>query len=272
MIPNPGKSRRRLIALAVLVCVLLLFAVVQQAFNLSPFLRDPESQTTLFMWAFASLNVILLLTFILILLRHLLKLYFEQKSQRPGSRFHRKLLLSFLGVALLPGVFMSFFAYSVVNRNLDKWFSSPLDQAFEPVGLGEIAGQVEKDASQRAVLTARLLAGHPRVQSLWNASGPEDVRELERIARQLDVPFAVVLDGSGSPLLAYRDGRTYLPTDSSFPEMIRPLEAVRKDAAGQPPPRRRSTRCGPFPGKKAPRRTGRSSPCCWPGLEASREA
>ena len=233
MIPNPGKSRRRLIALAVLVCVLLLFAVVQQAFNLSPILRDPESQTTLFMWAFASLNVILLLTFILILLRHLVKLYFEQKSQRPGSHFHRKLLLSFLGVALLPGVFMSFFAYSVVNRNLDKWFSSPLDQAFEPVGLGELAGQVEKDASQRAVLTARLLAGHPHVQSLWNASGPENVPELERIARQLEVPFAVILDGSGSPLLAYRDGRTYLPTDSRFPEMVRPLEAVRKGAAGR---------------------------------------
>ena len=233
MTPNPGKSRRRLIPLAVAVCVLLLFAVVQQAFNLSPILSDPGSQTTLFLLAFASLNVILLLTLILVLLRHLLKLYFEHKSQRPGSRFHRKLLLSFLGVALLPGVFMSFFAFSVVNRNLDKWFSSPLDQAFEPVSVGEIARQVEKDASQRAVFTARFLARHPDVQSLWTAPGPEDVQKLERIARQLDVPFAVVLDRSGGPLLAYRDGRTYLPADSRFAEMVRPLDAVVKDAAGQ---------------------------------------
>ena len=165
-----------------LVCVLLLFAVVQQAFNLSPILSDPESQTTLFLWAFASLNVILLLTFILILLRHLLKLYFEQPSQRPGSRFHRKLLLSFLGVALVPGVFMSFFAFAVVNRNLDKWFSSPLDQAFEPLGIGEIARQVERDASQRAVSTARFLARHPDLQRLWIAPAKDGVRDLERIA------------------------------------------------------------------------------------------
>ena len=233
MTPNPGKSRRRLIPLAVAVCVLLLFAVVQQAFNLSPILSDPGSQTTLFLWAFASLNVILLLTLILVLLRHLLKLYFEHKSQRPGSRFHRKLLLSFLGVALLPGVFMSFFAYSVVNRNLDKWFSSSLDQAFEPVGVGEIARQVEKDASQRAVFTARFLARHPDVQSLWTAPGPDGIQKLERIARQLEVDFAVVLDRSGGPLLAYRDGRTYLPADSRFAEMVRPLESVVKQSAGR---------------------------------------
>lgn len=232
MTPKSGKSRKRLIPLAVLVCVLLLFAVVQQAFNLSPILSDPESQTTLFLWAFTSLNVILLLTFILILLRHLLKLYFEQRNQRPGSRFHRKLLLSFLGVALVPGVFMSFFAYAVVNRNLDKWFSSPLDQAFEPVGIGEIARQVEREASQRAVSTARFLAGHPDLQKLWAVPALDGVRELESLARQLEVPFAVVLDRSGDPLLAYRNGRAYFPTDSRFPEMVRPLDVVGHNPSG----------------------------------------
>lgn len=233
MKPKSGKSKRSIIPLAVLVCVLLLFAVAQQAFNLSPIFSDPESQTTLFLWAFTSLNVILLLTLILILLRHLLKLYFEQKNQRPGSRFHRKLLFSFLGVALVPGVFMYFFAYAVVNRNLDKWFSSPLDQAFEPVGIGELAQQVERDASQRAVSTARFLVRHPDIQSLWNASGPEGIQELERIALQLEIPFAVVLDRAGDPLLAYRNGQTYLPTDSRFSEMVRPLEVVAKNLSGQ---------------------------------------
>ena len=233
MTPKSGKSRKRLIPLAVLVCVLLLFAVVQQAFNLSPILSDPESQTTLFLWAFTSLNVILLLTFILILLRHLLKLTFEQRNQRPGARFHRKLLLSFLGVALVPGVFMSFFAYAVVNRNLDKWFSSPLDQAFEPVGIGEIARQVEEDASQRAVLTARFLSGHPSLQGLWTSQAGDGLHELERLARQLEIPFAVVLDRSGAPLAAYREGRTFLPTDSRFAEMVRPLDGVGENLSGR---------------------------------------
>ena len=234
MTTSPNKSRKRLIPLAVLVCGLLLFAVVQQAFNLSPFLSDPESQTTLPLWvAFASLNVILLLTLILILLRHLLKLYFEQKSQRLGSRFQRKLLLSFLGVALVPGVFMSFFAYAVLHRNLDKWFSSPLDQAFEPARVGEIARQVEQDATQGAVLKARFLAKHPEVQSVWTSSSQGAVKDLGRIARQLQVPFVVFFGRSGRTLLAYRDGRSYSPTDPRFQEIVRPLDLVRKDHSGQ---------------------------------------
>ena len=230
---NPDKSRKKLILLAVLVCVLLLFAIVQQAFNLSPILSDPESQTTLFLWAFASLNVILLLTFILILLRHLLRLYFEQKSQRLGSRFQWKLLLSFLGVALVPGVFMSFFAYAVLHRNLDKWFSSPLDQALEPVGVSEIARQVEKDSTQGAVLKARFLARHPDLQSVWASSSQGASQDLETIARQLQIPFVVVFDQSGRALLAYGEGRTYRPTDPRFQEIVRPLETVRNDHQGQ---------------------------------------
>ncbi len=234
MAASPVKSRKRLIPLAVLVCVLLIFAVGQQAFNLSPILSDPESQTTLFLWGpFASLNVILLLTFILILLRHLLRLYFEQKNQRLGSRFQRKLLLSFLGVALVPGVFMSFFAYAVLHRNLDKWFSSPLDQALEPLGVDEIARQVEKDATRGAVLKARFLARHPDVQSVWTSSGPDAAEDLGRTARQLQVPFAVVFDRSGRALLAYREGRTYPPADPRFPEIVRPLDFVSKDHPGQ---------------------------------------
>ena len=227
---SPKKSRRRLISLAVVVCVLLLFAIFQQAFNLSPFFGDPESQTTLFLWAFASLNVILLLTCSLILLRQLLKLYFEQKDQRLGSRFQSKLLLSFLGLAFVPGVFMSFFAYVVVHRNLDKWFSLPMDQLQEPVG--KIVTQVEHDAAQGTILRASLLAKHPVVQKLWTSTSPEAVQNLTELFQDLNVHFLVLFDQSGSAILAYRDSKPYLPTTSGFRDILQPLDSVPKDPRG----------------------------------------
>lgn len=227
---SPKKSRKRLIFLAVVVCVLLLFAIFQQAFNLSPFFGDPESQTTLFLWAFASLNVILLLTCSLILLRQLLKLYFEQKGQRLGSRFQSKLLLSFLGLAFIPGVFMSFFAYVVVHRNLDKWFSLPMDQVQEPVG--KIVTQVEHDAAQGTILRARLLAKHSVVQKLWTSTSPGAVENLTQLFQDLNVHFLVLFDRSGSAILAYRDSRPYFPTTSGFQEVLRPLDLLPKDPRG----------------------------------------
>ena len=214
----PRKSKKRVIFLAGLVCVLLLFAIAQQAFNLSPFVGEPESQTALFLWAFASLNVILLLICSLVLLRQLLKLYFEQKSQQVGSRFRNKLLLSFVGLAFIPGVFMSFFAYAVVHRNLDKWFSPPMDQAQQAVS--EIGNLAERGFSEAAVLKARLLASHFDSQEAKNESVEFKAEKLVSLASELEVTFFVIFDSFGSPKVAYRKESLYLPRNPFFGNFI----------------------------------------------------
>ena len=227
----PRKSKKRVIFLAGLVCVLLLFAIAQQAFNLSPFVGEPESQTALFLWAFASLNVILLLICSLVLLRQLLKLYFEQKSQQVGSRFRNKLLLSFVGLAFIPGVFMSFFAYAVVHRNLDKWFSPPMDQAQQAVS--EIGNLAEKGFSESAVLKARLLASHFDGQEVKNESVEFKAKKLVNLASELKVTFFVIFDSFGSPKVAYRKESLYLPRNPFFGEIIQPITNFQKLSKGQ---------------------------------------
>ena len=227
----PRKSKKRVIFLAGLVCVLLLFAIAQQAFNLSPFVGEPESQTALFLWAFASLNVILLLICSLVLLRQLLKLYFEQKSQQVGSRFRNKLLLSFVGLAFIPGVFMSFFAYAVVHRNLDKWFSPPMDQAQQAVS--EIGNLAEKGFSESAVLKARLLASHFDGQEVKNESVEFKAKKLANLASELKVTFFVIFDSFGSPKVAYRKESLYLPRNPFFGEIIQPITNFQKLSKGQ---------------------------------------
>lgn len=227
----PRKSKKRVILLAALVCILLLFAIAQQAFNLSPFVGEPESQTALFLWAFASLNVILLLICSLVLLRQLLKLYFEQKSQQVGSRFRNKLLLSFVGLAFIPGVFMSFFAYAVVHRNLDKWFSPPMDQAQQAVS--EIGNLAERGFSEAAVLKARLLASHFDSQEAKNESVEFKAEKLVSLASELEVTFFVIFDSFGSPKVAFEKESLYFPQNPFFGEIIQPITNFRKLSKGQ---------------------------------------
>ena len=227
----PRKSKKRVILLAALVCILLLFAIAQQAFNLSPFVGEPESQTALFLWAFASLNVILLLICSLVLLRQLLKLYFEQKSQQVGSRFRNKLLLSFVGLAFIPGVFMSFFAYAVVHRNLDKWFSPPMDQAQQAVS--EIGNLAERGFSEAAVLKARLLASHFDSQEAKNESVEFKAEKLVSLASELEVTFFVIFDSFGSPKVACKKESLYFPQNPFFGEIIQPITSFRKLSKGQ---------------------------------------
>ena len=88
-----------------------MFAVLQQTQNLSPyFSTPPDRNTVLLLWALTSLNVILLVICTLILLRNLLKLYFERRSHQLGSKFRTKLVFAFTGLSMIPAVFMALFA------------------------------------------------------------------------------------------------------------------------------------------------------------------
>src|SRR5438093_8242203 len=158
---NTNRSHKRkavLISLSALVGILLVFAVIQQPFDLNPFLGAPGHQAFLLLWALSSLNVVLLAICSLILLRNLLKLYFERKSQQLGSKFRTKLVLAFLGLSFIPVIFMSFFAYFLLNRNVDKWFSEPIDRALGNVE--ELVRQVRNDSISNATQSARYLANH----------------------------------------------------------------------------------------------------------------
>jgi nitrogen fixation/metabolism regulation signal transduction histidine kinase len=82
---HPKRQKRLIIFLSTVVTILFVFAVLQQTQNLSPYFSAPDRSTTILLWALTSLNVILLIICTLILLRNLLKLYFERRSHQLGS-------------------------------------------------------------------------------------------------------------------------------------------------------------------------------------------
>ena len=102
----PKRQKVVIIFLSALVFLLFILAVLQQAINLKPYLEAPDRETTLLLWALTSLNVILLVICSLILLRNLLKLYFERRSRQLGSKFRTKLVFSFLSLSFIPVIFM----------------------------------------------------------------------------------------------------------------------------------------------------------------------
>src|SRR5437870_8759025 len=207
------KRKAVLISLSALVAILLVFAVIQRAFDLNPFLGAPERQTSLLLWALSSLNVILLAICSLVLLRNLLKLYFERKSQQLGSKFRTKLVLAFLGLSFIPVIFMFFFAYFLLNRNVDKWFSEPIDRALGNVE--ELVRQVRNDSNTNATQGARYLANHSALRKFLASQTKANFAELRNTANDLDLALILVSDKFNTPLYACKENEFYL---ASYPE------------------------------------------------------
>ena len=111
------------------VAVLILFIVVfsQTAFNIKQ-LHPGSVEQTLVLVALSTLVFLLLVALTFVLLRNLLKLYAERRMGVLGSRFRTRMVLAALLLSFAPAIVMFMFAYGLMNRSIDKWFSAPVEQ------------------------------------------------------------------------------------------------------------------------------------------------
>ncbi|MCP2605884.1 ATP-binding protein, partial [Candidatus Aminicenantes bacterium AC-335-O07] len=71
---------------------------------------------------------LLFLILLFVLGRNLTKLYLERKRKVIGSHFKTKLVFFFIGLSLIPTLLLFFFASDLINRSIEHWFRSPVDQ------------------------------------------------------------------------------------------------------------------------------------------------
>ena len=97
------------------------------------------------------------------LFRETVKLYLERQRNREGSRIRSKLVFGALALSLLPVVFLVLFSYAVLNRNLDKWFSAPVEGM--NIQLRGVAEGLGEEVQSRADALAHWLSVLPEVRN-----------------------------------------------------------------------------------------------------------
>ena len=129
MTSTTSQQRFRLILGGVIV-TLLLAAVFTLGSLDAPF--QPRTwRELLTLYAITCFITALLLVFLLILVRSVLRLSAERSREHLGARFKTKMVLGAMGISLLPVFFMFLISYSLLNRTLARWFPRPLEIAAE---------------------------------------------------------------------------------------------------------------------------------------------
>jgi two-component system, NtrC family, nitrogen regulation sensor histidine kinase NtrY len=193
--PNPRNegSRRRtaLIWLAVGTVLLLLIVGSQQAFNLK-FLRPEGSVGTLTFAALSALIFLLLVTLSFILARNLLKLYAERRVGVVGSKFRTRTVMGALLLSFAPTLFLSYFSYGLMNRSIDKWFSTPIQEVARDTK--DVTTLVTDYATDNARLEAQAIAVSPETQHSFDSGNFSGVmNEFRRHQTTIQGGFALAL-------------------------------------------------------------------------------
>src|SRR5438132_1391432 len=126
----PAKTTK-LYAAGLFLLVLAALVFVQAAFNLNSLFSPSSPNQIVLLVTLSAFIFLVLLIFGFMLLRDLVKVWTERKQQKPGSKFKTRILVSLVSLTLIPAALLFSFAYGLVNRSIDKWFSVPVDQTFD---------------------------------------------------------------------------------------------------------------------------------------------
>jgi nitrogen fixation/metabolism regulation signal transduction histidine kinase len=191
---NPSRRSHRkalVVTLSITAVVLLVVVFSQTAFNLT-FLRPDTTEQTLLFTALSLLVFLLLVALLFVLGRNLLKLYAERRGGVLGSKFRTKMVLGALLLSLGPVIFLFLFAYGLMNRSIDKWFSRPVEELREDSG--QIATLLANYAGQNASAEAQTIAAAPEVQHAFQAGNFSGViNEMRQREATLQGGFALAL-------------------------------------------------------------------------------
>ena len=116
-----------------LILFLLILIVGLIAFNFyhrgSKTWDNIDSNLNIFL--LTNINLILLITAVLLIIRHLIKLIYERKRRKLGFRLKYKLTLAFILISSLPMLLLFFIANGFLTNTLDFWFEGQFSVALK---------------------------------------------------------------------------------------------------------------------------------------------
>ncbi|MBW1990084.1 MAG: PAS domain S-box protein [Deltaproteobacteria bacterium] len=122
------RKRRREVALIVLV-VLLIAALTWAETRVIRFGTGIPVSNTILMFIIINVNLLLILTLFFLVIRNLVKLWYERRRKLPGSRLRTRLVMAFLSLSIVPTVLLFLFSIQFIVTSVEFWFNVPVEQS-----------------------------------------------------------------------------------------------------------------------------------------------
>lgn len=193
--PKTSYRKQVIILLSISVFALLAILVSETAFDLN-FLHPGNNQEIVVLAALSALIFLLFVALTFVLMRNLLKLFAERRLGVLGSKFRTRMVAGALLLSSLPVVVMYWFAYGLMNRSIDKWFSTPVEEVRSDTH--KMASLLADYANQNAHAEAAAIAASPDTERGFSGHGYSGViGEFQRHELTLQGGFALAIkDGN----------------------------------------------------------------------------
>jgi len=122
------RKRERLIILIVVALVLLLTILLTYLSGLEGEILKLQN---FLVFGLININAILLLLLVFLVVRNIVKLFFERRRGILGSKLRTKLVASFIGLSLVPTLLLFWVAIGFITNTIENWFSFEVESSLE---------------------------------------------------------------------------------------------------------------------------------------------
>ncbi|MGA2780884.1 MAG: ATP-binding protein [Smithella sp.] len=119
------RRRERIIMVVVGILAITFTLIASQFFNK----EDLSLSTNIFVYGLSSINVILILLLLFLIIRNVVKLFYEHRRGIIGSKLRTKLVATFVGLSLIPTILLFLFAINFLSYSIEFWFNIKIGDA-----------------------------------------------------------------------------------------------------------------------------------------------
>lgn len=124
------RTRHRRLIIIGLATVVIAFLGIEIAIQGADDVALPLSDTVL-LHAITVINIVLVLVLLFVLGRNLIKLYVDRRHGKLGSKFQTKLMVTYVGLSLVPTIILFLVASDFIQKSVDRWFSKDVADVHE---------------------------------------------------------------------------------------------------------------------------------------------
>jgi len=169
------KRRRERITMIVVGVIIIAFTLIASRFAQKD---EVPISTNILVYGLTSINVILIILLLFLIVRNVVKLFYERRRGIIGSKLRTKLVAAFVGLSLVPTILLFLFAINFLSYSMEFWFNIRIGDALNrslevaQVYYQQMAEQAKYNARQiSADITKNRLYERARVDYLKSFIG-----------------------------------------------------------------------------------------------------
>jgi len=178
-LPVEERRKRMREAIIIVLAIILIIFLTKAEIHLTQLSADAPMGSNIAI--FGVINVVILLVILLVYLvcRNVVKLFMESKSNPLATRLRTKLVLSFVGLSLVPTMLLFFAAAGFINNTVHNWFNVQVEASLSESL--EVAQTYYKNSASNSLYYGRQISEFIKNQKLLNQ---DNLPRLKALIRQ----------------------------------------------------------------------------------------